>query len=524
MRMDSRSSGAADEPSGAVAEPAVEHAPPLSLSTNPGADEPAPWRRLFLNPREPFLVPLLLLLATRIHFWRLLPFASEDAYITFRYARNLVLGYGLTYNPGDRVMGFTTPLWTVWSALGYALTRDPVAWSRVWSVGCDVLTLVLLCALMRRHASRAAAWCFALMFSLWTYFAAVSVSGMESSAMLALIVLSAHLIDRRSVWSGAALAALALIRPEGFAAAAVLALWAPGRARLIAVGGTLAGVAALWSYFGSIVPQSVVAKSVIYGTPGPLAGRHWWEWLSPFAFGRWPVTTEGSILFAMAVVAAPAAVLGAMTLGRQHRSALTAAIAAMLVVWAGYAALGVAYFSWYLAVPLAGLMALAAIGLPRIARGPGLYASLLLFVLGTWTVAPELYRARAAAEWKSFGGAAEYLASHCRAGEKVMLEPIGMVGWRCKLIVVDEVGLVSPQVSRRRTQGPGWMTDIVASEKPEWLVIRQGVLREGTAYAGVGAPFRDLGERDALLATYPIVETIHADAGDQALAILRRAE
>src|SRR2546426_4453074 len=184
------------------------------------------WARALLDPREPYLVPLLLVFATRGFFWRLLPFAGEDAYITYRFSRNLVLGYGLTYNPGERVMGFSSPLWTMWNAAGYALTHDPVAWSRASSVASDVLTLVLLGGLIQRHASRTSAWCFALFFALWTSFAAVTISGMESSAMLALIAISAVCTERRSRFTGVALAALASIRPEGLAAAAVIALGA----------------------------------------------------------------------------------------------------------------------------------------------------------------------------------------------------------------------------------------------------------------------------------------------------------
>ena len=103
-----------------------------------------------------------------------------------------------------------------------------------------------------------------------------------------------------------------------------------------------------------------------------------------------------------------------------------------------------------------------------------------------------------------------------------MLEPIGMVGWHCRLWVIDEVGLVSPKVSHRRLQGPGWMTDVVRAERPHWLVIRRGVLRDGTAYAGAGAPFRSPAERDALIARYHVATVIHEDAGDQALEVWMR--
>jgi hypothetical protein len=505
-----------------MAVPTVE-GPLNRMGDRDEGEQPATAKaRSALNIREPFLVPLVVLVATRVFFWRQLPFASEDAYITYRFARNLVVGYGLGYNPGQRVMGFSSPLWTMWNAAGYALVHNPVLWSRVWSVACDGATLFLVGSLLRRHASRASAWCFTLFFALWTYFAAVAVSGMEMSAMLALMAVAATLVERRNPGSGIALGALALMRPEGLVAAGIIAIGARWRDRLVALTITAAGLGALWAYFGTIVPQSVIAKSMVYGTPGPLEGRQWWEWASPFAFGRWPVTTEGSILFAMAIVSGPAIVVGGKHLWRRRSSALAGFVGATVAVWLGYSALGVAYFSWYLAVPLAGAATLTAIGIPQMAKGPALYVSLLVFVLGTWTIAPTLYRARAYAEYASFGGAAEYLASHSQVGQKVLLEPIGMVGWRCKLWVVDEVGLVSPQVSRRRLQGPGWMTDVIRDEKPDWLVMRRGALRDARAYAGVGKPFRSLVERDALLAGYSQATVIHPEGGDEALAILAK--
>jgi len=501
---------------------AARATPALSLVPPPAVDD-RPLARRLTDWREPYLLPLLALLVTRVACWLRLPWASEDAYITFRYARNLALGHGLVFNAGEHVMGFTSPLWTVWSALGVRVIGDPVAWSRVTSVTCDVVTLLVAATLLRRHASRASAWCFAAFFSLWTYFAAVAVSGMESSAMVALLVGAAALVERRSRFAGVLLGALALMRPEGVVAAALLAVPARARDRWVAAAIAVCGFAALWAVFGTIVPQSVTAKSGVYGTPGPFAGRHWWEWLSPFPFGRWPVTSEGSMLFAMACVAGPAAVVGAMALARQWRTALAGACAAGVAIWLGYAALGVAYFSWYLAVPLASLMLLAAVGLPRIARGPAIYAGLLLFTLGTWTIAPGLYQARAYAEATAFGGLADYLAAHGRPDETVLLEPIGIVGWRCRMRVIDQVGLVSPAVSRRRLAGPGWLADVVQRERPAWLVLRRGELTTGVAFAGRGQPFRSPAERSAVLAAYAPATVVAAEAGDAAMVVLHRA-
>ena len=40
-------------------------------------------------------------------------FSYEDSFITFRYAHQIVEGNGFVYNPGERVYGTTTPLFTL---------------------------------------------------------------------------------------------------------------------------------------------------------------------------------------------------------------------------------------------------------------------------------------------------------------------------------------------------------------------------------------------------------------------------
>lgn len=69
-----------------------------------------------------FLVPtVLLVLGVLVG----LEFIKDDAYISFRYAHNLVKGKGLVFNPGDRLEGFTNFLWTLlmvpFEALGWDL-------------------------------------------------------------------------------------------------------------------------------------------------------------------------------------------------------------------------------------------------------------------------------------------------------------------------------------------------------------------------------------------------------------------
>jgi len=52
----------------------------------------------------------------------------DDGMISMRYAKNLVAGNGLVMNPGERVEGYTNPLWTIYMALIHLL---PVARSKI---------------------------------------------------------------------------------------------------------------------------------------------------------------------------------------------------------------------------------------------------------------------------------------------------------------------------------------------------------------------------------------------------------
>jgi hypothetical protein len=483
--------------------------------------EPAPFARALLDPREPFLVPLVLMLAAHVAFWVVFHFAGEDAYITFRYARNLVTGHGLTFNPGVRVMGFTSPVWTLWNALGYLLTHDCVAWSRVTTFFGNAVTLAVVADQLRRR-SRASAWVFAFLFAAWTYFPSVSASGMETAVLVTLMVVSAALVSKRHAAAGPALALLALFRPEGLIAAAVLALGATWRERAVALAIVAFGYGALASYFGSIIPQSVTAKAQIYGTPGLWAGRHWWEWAIPFSLGRWPKTSEGQFLYLMTVVAAPAALLGLAALWRRRDDPLARFAAAGLVVWAAYSITGAAYFFWYLAVPLATFFLAVAEGLPGMVRGRALYVSGVLFVLGTWSVVFTFYAGRAHGEL-SFAEIAKVLVARCEPGERILIEPIGVVGWFCPLQVIDESGLVSPAVARRRlTREPGWYTDVARATHPDWLVVRRGVLTSGQSFAGAGVPFRSTAERDSLFAGYQLIGWVDESSADNAFGVFQR--
>ncbi|MBZ0266726.1 hypothetical protein K8I85_01090, partial [bacterium] len=107
----------------------------MSRKRKPAAGGPAPRRvaaaQRGLGPSVPWgaFVVLLIGLAFAWHAWSL-QFTQDDAYISLRYARHLVEGNGLVFNPGERVEGYSNFTWTLLLALFLKLGAPAVETSR----------------------------------------------------------------------------------------------------------------------------------------------------------------------------------------------------------------------------------------------------------------------------------------------------------------------------------------------------------------------------------------------------------
>ena len=73
-----------------------------------------------------------------------LAWVCDDAFISYRYARNLANGLGLVYNAGERVEGYSNFLWTLLLAGAAWLNADPVWISQALGIAAFAATLGLL--------------------------------------------------------------------------------------------------------------------------------------------------------------------------------------------------------------------------------------------------------------------------------------------------------------------------------------------------------------------------------------------
>lgn len=74
------------------------------------------------------LFGMVLIVALGIFLWSNTAYDIDDAPITYRYADNIVQGNGFVYNPGERVLGTSTPLYTlILASLGFLGVPSPTA-------------------------------------------------------------------------------------------------------------------------------------------------------------------------------------------------------------------------------------------------------------------------------------------------------------------------------------------------------------------------------------------------------------
>ncbi len=243
--------------------------------------------------REWLAVAGIMVMSAVLGLWLFAGNPGDDAYITFRFARNLAEGDGLTWNPeepGKRVEGYSNFLWTVALAGLYSLGVSLKTSSQAVGLLATELTVVLLWLWSRRfrpvRSDPVLQWVAPVLYAVSPLALMYAFYGLETNlfgmlvfaAIMSIMLSVASPKDRRlSALAGAVLAALALTRAEGIAYAGVLllvamaALYLNGAARsalCVLVSFALPyGVYFAWrySYYGLPLPLTVYAKEGTYG-------------------------------------------------------------------------------------------------------------------------------------------------------------------------------------------------------------------------------------------------------------------
>jgi hypothetical protein len=472
--------------------------------------------RLHLKRPGPYLIAVLALIL------RVLPTPRtiDDAYITFRYARNLLDGAGFVYNPGERVLGTTTPLYTVLMATASRLSGlQDYAWLAVFvNALADAATCVLLAMLGEQLSGRRAVGLAAsLLWAVAPMSVTFAIGGMETSVFIFLLILCVTCYMFYHARLALFTAGLVLLtRPDGalLVGPMILSLvWRRWHSRLWPwrEAGLFVLALAPWTifatlYFGSPVPHSITAKALAYRLPPEAAlvrllqhyGTPFFEhlWLGRF----WP-------LIGFALYAALSAMGSLAALRRDSR-----AWPLVIFPWLYFAAFAIAnplIFRWYLAPPLPVYFLLIVSGLAKLAddvkrqmadgRWPRLPFILLLPVaffllasLNAWTLRPDHGPDRPAPEmaWHKlellYEQVGRELAPRVNAETMIAAGDVGALGYFSNARILDTVGLMSPEASAYYPLDPALYVinyaiapQLIHDKQPDYVVLLEVYGRNG---------------------------------------------
>ncbi len=400
---------------------------------------------------------------------------QDDTMIFLQYARNLANGDGLVFNVGERVCGITSPLWTLLLAPAFLVAENPVLFAAALSLVFGAGVLVLLVRLFdpgeRSYGGLAAAGALLLapLFRIW------AISGMETSLFLLLILLSLKFTrEKRMVPAGVVVGLCMLTRPEGYflALACLTALLVRRvelkeirKAAVIATAIVAPWIVFSWAYYGSPIPQSLLAKKLVYGD---------------VLFRTDPFTTlrtflaAGPIPLAFTLVGA----VGFLSARKHWRRDIDVLLFAALYL-AFFVAGRTFIHDWYMppivlvqayGIGLAAVLMCRIPLLARVRRAAGLAAVLLVCVSLVPLGGRVVDKLREKQEY--IDGTLRRVADFSRVWPRegpVFVNAIGYVGYYGERYLIDSLGLVSPQVLPSYASGD-WVEPIMQLS-PEIVVL-----------------------------------------------------
>ncbi|HVU33488.1 MAG TPA: hypothetical protein VHE61_08635 [Opitutaceae bacterium] len=464
-----------------------------------------------------FAVPLYFAFCTN-HLW-------EDFFITYRVSQNLVHGHGLVFQPGEHVHTFTSPLGVLLPALCSWVVgghNDPAAiWLfRVLCSGFLAASMALVLRLTR-HLQLGTAGMVATvgLFLLDAKISDFTSDGMETAIVLFFFLWTMlALIEERGrmLRLGIGVAGLLWSRPDGFVFAGAMIVgfgvfdWfavkeTTGRRnylRSLIAALVLGGVIYLpwfvwaWHYYGSPIPNTILAKSAGVGgegvagilqyVPRLLGGNAWITRIfmpSNYMLGGW-----GEMLFGFSCVLTIPATLYFL-LPRANRVGRAMSLSLFL---GGIYLESIPQFPWYypwwqvLALLVDGAivsdlfaacarLAAHSPGLAvRYRRGLGAFVGALLAVqLGVWCCsAVQMQLNQRIIEDGVRRPIGEWLHAHARPGDTVMTEPLGYFGYYSQLKMLDWPGLSAPEMTRAIKEGINSWPALIEHFQPDWVVFR----------------------------------------------------
>ncbi len=126
-------------------------------------------------------------------------FTTDDAFITFRYSKNLVNGYGIVFNRDNNpVEGYSNFLWVILSAIPIALNIEILIYTKIFSMVFSTGSIILLYKFASQFYDRKVSLFAPLLYSIYYPFHLWTIGGLETP-LFVLLIISAYYFAYKEV-------------------------------------------------------------------------------------------------------------------------------------------------------------------------------------------------------------------------------------------------------------------------------------------------------------------------------------
>ncbi len=401
-------------------------------------------------------------------------FTEDDAFITFRIAKQIAAGNGFVYNIGERIYGTTTPLLTILLALSIKFfSGNIISGARILDVLASSGTLFFTWRTLRFLQRTAAEQLFPLAaILLSSKLLYMNIAGMETPIVICLMAASWFACAQEKMkWSGFLCGLLLWTRADLIFWPLILVIMSATPKLKDAIHIALfTGITYLpWVifailYFGSPIPQTVTAKWVAYSqfnhSPFTAHLSTILNYLSPFEI-------TGSMRF-LGPLMILSVIAWAIWRGQIVREKMFVLLFAFIIVEITRLTLTRAtFFNRYFIPVLWATLVLFGVSLGmlwdtlRTTRMASytFNASLVLALLVTIGLGVSLAGYVKVKQTYRFENSLKeigiWLRDNSEPQSTVLLEPLGYVGYYSERTMIDEVGLVTPAVVKLKLQHIG---------------------------------------------------------------------
>jgi hypothetical protein len=446
----------------------------------------------------------------------------EDFFITFKFSKNLADGFGLTYDGETKLHGFTSFFNTLIPAFIHWITDATSHKPALFFYRCiSFIVFTSLTGILLQHLAKEsrsmmlAALLFGTLILTDIKIISFAYNGQEAGFMIGFLALAVWAgyqgLDRSWRTAGLAWAGLMYTRPDSPVYITILAICSlffgkleikPSVQSILKAAAVCAAIYLpwflfVWAYFGTPVPNTITAKSMVnfpqitglFGLATAylhhLGNGYSWVFCPTYVnLGEWYPLLE----YLSRILAGAASILWPFK--RFHRYTRFASLATLgCGLYIGLIGLLSYPYPWYF--PPFSFFALLTISTAllsaekqEIGTGGRLLAPLVI-AFSLFTFASGLYQLK----WQQHyientvrTTVALWLKEHVRDDENVYLECLGYIGFFSERSMLDFPGMASPAVVTAANENDHNFYRTLIALKPDWVVLRPEEYYTATTY------------------------------------------